>query len=83
MSLENDKKVLCCAMSLFNISVDMKDIDLMVHQITLALSKYLTAKLGDKPPVPHAIIHSQTAPHNTNISEEVESIIKEIRETQV
>ena len=86
MPVSNEKKILYCAMSLYNIAVDMKDVDLTVHQISLSLSKYLMVKIEEtkgESVVPEAIVHSESAPHNTKIGDEIESIIKEIREAQV
>ena len=67
-----------CAQSLFNISMDLKEIELMGSNVCLIIAKGLIADL--QLPESAGSMHSQKTIHDSNVSEEVEAMAEKIKE---
>jgi len=85
MSVEpkiEERKMVYCSISLFNIAKDLFEICPEVSKVCFDLSKTLVDKVKNIE-LPDAILHSETTTHNTNVGPEVEAIINEIKKTEV
>ncbi len=67
-----------CAQSLFNISMDLKEVDLMASNVCLIIAKGLIADVTF--PEDAGSVHSPQTIHDSNVSEEVEAMADKIRE---
>lgn len=67
-----------CAQSLFNISKDLEQIELMGSNVCLIVAKGLIAGLDI--PGEAGSVHTQQSVHNSKVSEEVEAMAEKIRE---
>ena len=67
-----------CAQSLFNISKDLEQVELMGSNVCLIVAKGLIANLTF--PENAGSMHSQQTVHDSKVSEEVEAMAEKIRE---
>ena len=67
-----------CAQSLFNISNDLRNIELMGSNVCLIIAKGLIA--GVDLPEEAGSVHSDKTVHDSKVSEEVEAMSEKIRE---
>lgn len=79
--MEDKRKMLVCALSLYNISRDLHEIKPEFAKTCFEIAKALTDETRDLE-LPEAIVHTQSTVHNANIKTEVEAIIKEIQEKE-
>ena len=76
---DNEKLVrFRCAQSLFNISNDLRNIELMGSNVCLIIAKGLIA--GVDLPEEAGSVHSDKTVHDSKVSEEVEAMSEKIRE---
>jgi hypothetical protein len=79
--MDNNKKLVYCANSLFNISKDLVEINKSASMVCFALAKSLVDDITDLPEaIPEATLHSESSVHNTEIGKEIEDIVKQINE---
>jgi hypothetical protein len=73
---KNDLKRLLCCQSLYNISMDLEDLEPLISNLCLILAKQLAEKDME---MPNGIIHTSTTSHNTNVTEEIAAVLEEIK----
>lgn len=73
---QEQRKITFCAVSLVNISKDLKTSHPLISAICETLAKELASAIQE---LPEARLHSINNYHNTKIGEEIEAIISEIK----
>ena len=79
MDTKDQKKVTFCAVSLVNISQDLKESHPVISSICETLAKSLAGEIKE---YPECRVHSVNNYHNSKVDEEIDAIVKEIKKDE-
>ena len=81
--MDNDKKIMLCALSLSRIAQDLKELSFHCGAVMcLALSQHLASRIQD---IPEATVHNVETEtiHDTGIGDEINNIVEKIQNEDV